>query len=312
MVHHMQNLEGRLNNITTQNTNEDGDLPKIEEEAYKLGNMMLRKWEDSIKSEKYLKEYKQYVLTELFEKDLSNIEKISPLEYIVGDGKDIEAINLLRGNKHTALSEAETIIQMMEQGGAQMIYHGMTESDVKAIMQYPFNMFASDAGIAMKGYGKPHPRAYGTNSRVLGRYVRTMGVLSLEEAIRRMTSLPANKFNIAKRGIIQEGYFADIVVFDADEVSSKDAPTDRATIRAWWRPKPPPECPRSRRSQCQGSIVPAWRGNSGRSRTGSGRGCAPIGPDRRETHPIHRCQTVAKSNRRNCFGWGKYPFSRNF
>jgi hypothetical protein len=91
MIHHMQNLEGRLNNINTTNTNEDGDLPKIEEEAYKLGNMMLRKWEDSIKSEKYLKEYKQYVLTELFEKDLSNIEKISPLEYIVGDGKDIEA-----------------------------------------------------------------------------------------------------------------------------------------------------------------------------------------------------------------------------
>jgi N-acyl-D-amino-acid deacylase len=121
------------------------------------------------------------------------------------NGKDIEAINLLRGNKHTALDEAETIIQMMEQGGAQMIYHGMTESDVKAIMQYPFNMFASDAGIAMKGYGKPHPR--------------TMGVLSLEEAIRRMTSLPANKFNIAKRGILQEGYYADIVVFDADEVS---------------------------------------------------------------------------------------------
>jgi hypothetical protein len=50
MVHHMQNLEGRLNNIVTQNTNEDGDLPKIEEEAYKLGNMMLRKWEDSKKN----------------------------------------------------------------------------------------------------------------------------------------------------------------------------------------------------------------------------------------------------------------------
>lgn len=140
------------------------------------------------------------------------------------NGKDIEAINLLRGNKHKALDEAETIIQMMEQGGAQMIYHGMNESDVKAIMQYPFNMFASDAGIAMKGYGKPHPRAYGTNTRVLGRYVRTMGVLSLEEAIRRMTSLPANTFNIEKRGTLQEGYFADIVVFDADEV------TDMATF----------------------------------------------------------------------------------
>jgi N-acyl-D-amino-acid deacylase len=108
---------------------------------------------------------------------------------------------------------------MMEQGGAQMIYHGMNESDVKAIMQYPFNMFASDAGIAMKGFGKPHPRAYGTNSRVLGRYVRELGVISLEEAIRRMTSLPASKFNIKNRGIIEEGFIADIVVFDENEVT---------------------------------------------------------------------------------------------
>ncbi len=142
------------------------------------------------------------------------------------NGKDIEAINLLRGNKHTALAEAETIIQMMEQGGAQMIYHGMNESDVKAIMQYPFNMFASDAGIAMKGYGKPHPRAYGTNSRVLGRYVREMGVLSLEEAIRRMTSLPASKFNIKNRGIIKEGFIADVVVFNENEVSDRATFTD--------------------------------------------------------------------------------------
>ncbi len=142
------------------------------------------------------------------------------------NGKDIEAINLLRGNKHTALAEAETIIQMMEQGGAQMIYHGMNETDVKAIMQYPFNMFASDAGIAMKGFGKPHPRAYGTNSRVLGRYVRELGVLSLEEAIRRMTSLPASKFNIKNRGIIKEGFIADIVVFDEHEVSDMASFTD--------------------------------------------------------------------------------------
>jgi hypothetical protein len=91
MIHHMQNLEGKLDNINTTNTNEGGDLPEMEREAYEKGNMMLRNWEDNIKSEKYLKEYKQYVLTELFEKDLPNIEKISPLEYIVGDGKDIEA-----------------------------------------------------------------------------------------------------------------------------------------------------------------------------------------------------------------------------
>jgi hypothetical protein len=91
MVHHMQNLEGKLDNINTTNTNEGGDLPEMEREAYEKGNMMLRNWEDNIKSEKYLKEYKQYVLTELFEKDLSNIKKISKNSYLVGNEDDIEA-----------------------------------------------------------------------------------------------------------------------------------------------------------------------------------------------------------------------------
>ena len=135
------------------------------------------------------------------------------------NGKSIEEINILRGNKNNAKQEAETIIQMIEKGGAQMIYHGMSEEDVKTIMKYPFNMFASDAGIVNFGSGMPHPRAYGTNARVLGRYVKTLGVISLEEAIRRMTSLPAQKFNLKNRGLIKEGYFADIVIFDEDEIS---------------------------------------------------------------------------------------------
>jgi N-acyl-D-amino-acid deacylase len=134
------------------------------------------------------------------------------------NGKSIEEINLMRGGKHNKNAEAETIVQMMEQGGAQMVYHGMSEEDVKNIMKYPYNMIASDAGIAVMGAGKPHPRAYGTNSRVLGKYVREEKVISLEEAIRRMTSLPANKFNLVERGLIREGYIADIVVFDENEV----------------------------------------------------------------------------------------------
>ena len=135
------------------------------------------------------------------------------------NGKSIEEINLLLGNKHNQKAEAETIIQMIEKGGAQMIYHGMSEEDVKTIMKYPFNMFASDAGIVNFGTGMPHPRAYGTNARVLGRYVKELGVINLEEAIRRMTGLPAQKFNLKNRGLIKEGYFADIVIFDEDEIS---------------------------------------------------------------------------------------------
>lgn len=112
------------------------------------------------------------------------------------NGKSIEEVNVMRGKKHTVKEEAETILQMMELGGAGMIFHGMSDKDVKAIVQYPFNMFASDASIRVYKQGNPHPRGYGTNARVLGKYVREEKVISLEEAIRRMTSLPATKFNL--------------------------------------------------------------------------------------------------------------------
>jgi N-acyl-D-amino-acid deacylase len=139
------------------------------------------------------------------------------------NGKSIEQVNLLRGKKHKASEEAETIIQMMEQGGAGMVFHGMSDGDVKNIMQYPFNMFASDASIRVYGSGNPHPRGYGTNARVLGKYVREEKVISLEEAIRRMTSLPAQKFQLKDRGLLRDGFAADIVIFDPNTV------TDNAT-----------------------------------------------------------------------------------
>lgn len=134
------------------------------------------------------------------------------------NGKSIEQVNLIRGRKHKAKEEAETIIQMMEQGGAGMVFHGMGDEDVKAIMRYPFNMFASDASIRIFRSGNPHPRGYGTNARVLSKYVRDEKVISLEEAIRRMTSLPAQKFQLRDRGLLREGFAADIVVFDAEKV----------------------------------------------------------------------------------------------
>jgi N-acyl-D-amino-acid deacylase len=88
-------------------------------------------------------------------------------------------------------------------------------------MQYPFNMFASDAGIARYGSGMPHPRAYGTNARILGQFVRLLKVITLEEAIRRMTSLPAQKFRLTDRGLLREGMAADLVIFDAARVGDQ-------------------------------------------------------------------------------------------
>src|SRR5258705_2767381 len=118
------------------------------------------------------------------------------------NGKSIEQINLMKGRKHKVKEEAQTIIDLMMTGGAGAVFHGMSDDDVKRIMKYPFNMFASDASIRVMNAGVPHPRGYGANARVLSKYVREEKVLSLEEAIRRMTSLPAQKFQLKGRGLL--------------------------------------------------------------------------------------------------------------
>jgi N-acyl-D-amino-acid deacylase len=190
-----------------------------------LPDFVLADGEDSIKARLQRPEIRKQVIDHL----LSRLKKrkLKHWGYAVVatyradttlNGKSIEEINLLKGRKHKAKYEAETILEMMMNGGAGMVYHGMSDDDVKRIMQYPFNMFASDASIRVWNRGNPHPRGYGTNARVLSKYVRDEKVLSIEEAIRRMTSLPAQKFNLKDRGLLKVGFAADIVVFDEKEV----------------------------------------------------------------------------------------------
>jgi N-acyl-D-amino-acid deacylase len=93
----------------------------------------------------------------------------------------------------------------------------MCEEDVKMVMQHKAHMFCSDGIFG----AKPHPRVFGTFPRILGRYVREKRVLELEDAVRKMTSLPAQRLNLKKRGVLQEGNYADIVVFDAEKVIDK-------------------------------------------------------------------------------------------
>ena len=204
-----------------------------------LPDWVLADGQDSIKarlaSPAVRKEVAAYMLRRLKKRKLKNFSYPVVASYRPDstlNGKSIEEVNLIKGRKHKAVEEAETIMEMMEQGGAAMIFHGMSDEDVKAIMKYPFNMFASDASIRIFGSGNPHPRGYGTNARVLGKYVRDEKVITLEEAVRRMTSLPAQKFQLANRGLLREGYAADIVVFDADKVqdlSTYDKPHQYTT-----------------------------------------------------------------------------------
>lgn len=108
-----------------------------------------------------------------------------------------------------------------------VIYHAMSEDDVRTAMRFPWVSVASDAEATSPAQGlMVHPRAYGTFPRVLGRYVREDHVLSLEEAVRKMTSLPASQLGLTDRGIVREESFADLVVFDPARV------IDRATFDA--------------------------------------------------------------------------------
>ncbi|MCL4523932.1 MAG: D-aminoacylase [Acidobacteria bacterium] len=135
------------------------------------------------------------------------------------EGKSITRINKEKGRKGKLADEIQTVLDMMEKGGASMIYHSMDERDVERIMRYPYSMVASDGGVREFGRGVPHPRSYGTNARVLGRYIRERNVMRLEEAIRKMTSLPAQRFRLTERGLIRPGMWADIVVFDEKTVA---------------------------------------------------------------------------------------------
>ncbi len=139
------------------------------------------------------------------------------------NGKSIAAITKQVKHKDDITSQIEQILDMYLAGGAGMVYHGMGEDDVKRIMQEPFTMIASDSGVRRVDESVPHPRGYGNNVRVLGRYVRELKIISLEDAVRKMTSLPAQTFGFRDRGLIREGFAADLVIFDENTI------LDRAT-----------------------------------------------------------------------------------
>ena len=190
-----------------------------------LPDEILADGQDSINARLQRPEVRSYVTTYMLNK--LKKRKLNHLSYAVVayykadtslNGKSIEQINQIMGKKHKAKYETETVMDMMMKGGASMVFDGMSEEDVKHIMQYPYNMFASDASIRIFNEGSPHPRGFGTNARVLSKYVRDEHVISLEESIRRMTSLPAQKFSLKDRGLLREGFAADILIFDENEV----------------------------------------------------------------------------------------------
>lgn len=137
----------------------------------------------------------------------------------------VQAAKRKRGAE-TLDDQIETILEIQRNGGAAGIFHGIDELDLQYFSQHPNTMFASDSSVREYREGVPHPRGYGNNARVLARYVRDLKLLRLEDAVRRMTSLPATTFRLKNRGVLQEGAWADLVVFDPDKVQDNAAFSD--------------------------------------------------------------------------------------
>jgi N-acyl-D-amino-acid deacylase len=132
----------------------------------------------------------------------------------------VEAAHKRRGS--TNLDEQiELILEIQKNGGASGVFFGISEEDLQVFLRHPNTMIASDSGIRVLGEGTPHPRGYGNSARVLARYVRELKVLTIEDAVRRMTSLPASTFRLKGRGLIREGNWADLAVFDPDKVKDE-------------------------------------------------------------------------------------------
>lgn len=172
------------------------------------------------------------------EKKLGTWEKVV-ISYVLSDkNKIFEGKSVLEGAKIAQKPPYEFMRDLIieEKNQVGMVIFSMSEENLRKILAHPLVGVGSD-GSAVAPYGvlargKPHPRLYGTFPRVLGKYVREEKILPLEEMIKRMTSVAAQKFGLKKRGCIERGYYADLVIFDPDRV------IDRAT---WTEPHQYPQ-----------------------------------------------------------------------
>jgi dihydroorotase/N-acyl-D-amino-acid deacylase len=136
-------------------------------------------------------------------------------------GKSLADITAARGRAVNFENAAETAIEIQQKGGCQAVYHAISEEDIERILRSPYTMIGSDGEIPQFGHGAPHPRSYGTFSRVLARYVRERKALTLEDAVRKMSGYTAQRLKLLDRGLLRPGMKADVVIFDPAKVQDK-------------------------------------------------------------------------------------------
>jgi len=163
------------------------------------------------------------------EKKLGSWDKVVISSVLSEKNRPFQGKNILQASKETGKAPYEFMRDLIieEKDAVGMVIFLGTEENLKRILAHPLVGVGTDgealAPYGLLGRGKPHPRMYGTFPRILGKYVREAKLLKLEEMLKKMTSLPAGKFGLDKRGVLQAGSYADLVIFDPDKV------IDRAT-----------------------------------------------------------------------------------
>ena len=184
---------------------------------------MLLRFKDETTRQRILNEISSLILNERGGGDPANVVLASCGFDASLAGKSLADILRDRRRPVTIDQASDLVAEIVEKGSCVGIYHAISEDDLVRIMKHPATMIASDASPGMPTFGKdaPHPRAYGTFARVLGIYVREKHVLTLEEAVRKMTSFPAQRAGLEDRGVLRPGMKADVVVFDPATIIDK-------------------------------------------------------------------------------------------
>jgi N-acyl-D-amino-acid deacylase len=163
--------------------------------------------------------------------DYSNVCISFSLHHKEWVGRTIpEIVRSETGSEAALRAQAEWILKHQSPGDIQIIAQEMNEQDVQQLMAAPDMVFGSDSSVHYRGVGRPHPRGQGTFPRIFGEYMRHLKLFTLEEAVHRSTGLAAEIFELPRRGLIREGYWADLVIFDPARLQ------DRATFADPWAP----------------------------------------------------------------------------
>ena len=190
------------------------------------------KWVYEGGTEKEVERLKDISIRKTIEKELSNNlciskefwESVVISSVLHPQNKDIEGKSIWEISFERKCTPFDTVCNLLieEDARVDVLFFNMSEGNLQEILKWDFVMVGSDSSIrstnGILNEGKPHPRSYGTFARVLGKYCRKLGLLTLEEAIYKMTGFPASKFGIKNRGFIKPGYYADLVIFDKDTI----------------------------------------------------------------------------------------------